>query len=157
MTRFRRLGPEDAGAVAALEAAGMTGPWSAAQVAAELAHPACRGFGAEREGRLQGFALLRLFAPECELMRIVVDPAARRRGLAAGLLRSAFAELAAAGCETCFLEVRAGNAPALALYAALGFARDGLRKNYYENPVEDALLLHKNLLQTQGDHHEQSA
>ena len=131
--------------------------WKDAQTAAELGHPACRGFGAERDGRLLGFALFRLFAPECELMRIAVAPAERRRRIAARLLGLAWAELADAGCATCFLEVRAGNAPALALYAAQGFERDGLRKNYYDNPVEDALLFHKNLLPKQGDSHEKPA
>ena len=155
--RVRRLGPGDAAAAAEIEAAAMPGPWTPAQTAAELAHPACRGFGAERDGRLLGFALFRLFAPECELMRIAVAPAERRRGIAARLLRLAWEELADAGCATCFLEVRAGNVPALALYAAQGFTRDGLRKNYYDNPVEDALLFHKNLLAKQGDSHEKPA
>ncbi len=144
---LRRLRPEDAAAVLRLEELGMTAPWSAAQVTAELAHTLSEGFGAERDGCLHGFALFRNWADECELLRIVVHPWERRQGIAAGLLHFALAECAALGCEVCFLEVRASNTPALALYAGLGFEQDGLRKNYYDNPVEDALTFHKDLLQ----------
>ena len=142
---LRRLRPDDAGAVLSLEQVGMAAPWTARQVAEELVFPASLGFGVEEEGALCAIALIRSFPPECELLRIVTHPGARRQGLGARLLAYALAECAALGCETCFLEVRAGNAPALSLYVALGFQQDGRRKNYYDHPAEDALLLRKTL------------
>ena len=141
----------------------MLHPWTAAQVADELAHPLGLAFGAEDENgaELLGFALFRRLPPECELLRVAVHPRARRRGIAAGLLTFALAECADAGCAECFLEVRASNQAALGLYAALGFRENGRRPRYYDHPVEDALLFHRELCpitkQHTGERHEKSA
>ena len=134
----------------------MLHPWTAAQVADELAHPLGLACGAEDEdgARLHGFALLRCLPPECELLRIAVHPGARRRGVAARLLTFALAECVDAGCDQCFLEVRASNQAALGLYAALGFQADGRRAHYYDHPVEDALLFRLNLRQNTHQHTE---
>jgi len=91
-----------------------------------------------------GFALLQVLPPEAELLTIVVAPAARGQGLGASLLREAMGQAAERGVARLFLEVEAGNLPALRLYERAGFARDGIRKGYYrhrDGSRSDAILL----------------
>jgi len=78
-------------------------------------------------------------AGEAELLRIGVEPAARRAGLARRLLGASEAALRAAGIARCFLEVRADNAPARALYEACGWVAHGRRARYYPDG-DDAVL-----------------
>ena len=77
----------------------------------------------------------------CQLDSIAVHPDARRQGLGAGLLRALLAWAAQNGARHFSLEVRAGNAPALALYQRLGLRPEGRRPRYYTHPEEDALIL----------------
>lgn len=88
-------------------------------------------------GELIGYAFF-LESIDCELLRIAVRPAWRRRGVAERLLRE---RLVRGGFERMLLEVRAGNMAARRLYEKLGFAVDGVRKNYYKTPTEDAILM----------------
>jgi ribosomal-protein-alanine N-acetyltransferase len=98
--------------------------------------------GAEGEGvGVAGFAVASLLPPEAELELIAVDPAAQRRGLARRLFAALAEELRAAQVQEVVLEVRASNLPACALYRKLGFVESGRRKDYYQIPVEDALLM----------------
>jgi len=94
----------------------------------------------EVEG-VAGFAVASLLPPEAELELIAVDQAAHRRGLAHLLFAELAEELRAARVEEVALEVRASNRAALALYWKLGFIESGRRKDYYQIPVEDALLM----------------
>jgi [ribosomal protein S18]-alanine N-acetyltransferase len=77
----------------------------------------------------------------CQLDSIAVHPEARRRGIATVLLRALLAWAAQNRAHHFSLEVRAGNAPALALYQHLGFRPEGRRSRYYTHPEEDALIL----------------
>jgi ribosomal-protein-alanine N-acetyltransferase len=70
-----------------------------------------------------------------------VAPAARRRGLGGWLLRFALARAGRGGARRALLEVRAGNREALSLYGRLGFRPCGRRRDYYRDPVEDAVVL----------------
>jgi [ribosomal protein S18]-alanine N-acetyltransferase len=95
-------------------------------------------------GALQGFAIAAIAPyepPEAELEMIGVSATHRRRGLALELFASLRAELRRAGVREIYLEVRASNRPALALYRALGFEQTGLRPRYYSHPQEDAVLM----------------
>ena len=78
-------------------------------------------------------------------MNLAVAPAARRQRLGRLLLQSLIDALHRRGIERLFLEVRPSNLPARALYDAFGFEQVGLRKGYYVNPTEDALILRKEL------------
>jgi len=71
----------------------------------------------------------------------VVASAQRRNGLGRDLLRFLLAEARAAGAIRLLLEVRTGNGAARALYRGLGFQEEGLRRRYYRDPVEDAVLM----------------
>jgi ribosomal-protein-alanine acetyltransferase len=80
-------------------------------------------------------------ADEAEILRLGVLPPLRYQGWGQRLLDHALSQLAAAEVRTVFLEVRAGNSDALALYRKLGFRETGRRRGYYRDPPEDALLM----------------
>jgi ribosomal-protein-alanine N-acetyltransferase len=82
-------------------------------------------------------------ADELQIIAVLVQPEYRRQGHAEKALRSLLNEHA--HLNNAYLEVRAANQAALNLYAKLGFEQTGLRKNYYNNPPEDAVLLRKKL------------
>ena len=82
-------------------------------------------------------------SPEGEISRIATVPEKRGRGIAYRLLDYAVKCERGHGLETLFLEVRSQNAPACALYRSYGFREMGIRKNYYKNPTDDAVIMLK--------------
>jgi [ribosomal protein S18]-alanine N-acetyltransferase len=100
---------------------------------------------AEDAGRLAGFAAARLVADICEIEAIAVVESARRKGVGSALLRAASAWASALGAQKMELEVRAGNERAIRFYETAGWLREGLRRGYYSNPNEDAVLMGKSL------------
>jgi ribosomal-protein-alanine N-acetyltransferase len=92
-----------------------------------------------------GFLIGRIAADEFEILNMAVSAARRRRGIGSKLLESALEFSRIAGCVRAYLEVRASNAPAIALYALNGFTESGRRVRYYRDPVEHALVLSLNL------------
>lgn len=95
-----------------------------------------------------GFSAFYRIDGEAELWNIAVSPAHRRRGIARALLHEAFAKLGDAGAHRVFLEVRESNLAAAQLYYSLGFVPLSRRKEYYQHPKEDALVLVHKLAQT---------
>lgn len=89
---------------------------------------------------VQGFLIANQVGPEWELENIVVAAVAQRRGLASALLGHFLDVVKQQGGVSVFLEVRASNAAARALYAKYGFAETGRRRHYYQHPDEDAVL-----------------
>jgi ribosomal-protein-alanine N-acetyltransferase len=92
------------------------------------------------------FLVARAVDLEWELENIVVDPAARRRGIGTQLLREFLTRAQQAGGKTAFLEVRESNHDARALYEKNGFSQSGRRSHYYAAPSEDAILYRRSLL-----------
>ncbi len=92
-------------------------------------------------GILVGFLIGRSAADEFEILNMAVYRAHRRSGIGSKLLESALEFSRVAGSARVYLEVRASNGPAIALYARHGFAECGRRALYYRDPVEDAVLL----------------
>lgn len=137
---IRPARPEDLPRCAAIEATAPD-PWTESQLAEELAGGFGRLFVACRDGQVQGLAVFQLAAGEASLYALNVDPAARRKGVGAALLAGALAALKAEGADQCFLEVRAANAPAIALYRRLGFAAAGVRRGFYRDPPDDAVVM----------------
>ncbi len=109
-------------------------PWTGQAFEAFLGQPAVR-FAVADEGAVDGYIIYSLVCGEAEIYNIAVAPESRRRGLGRELLGAA---LENAG--TAFLDVRAGNLPAIALYRGFGFKEIGLRKKYYGNG-DDAVLM----------------
>jgi ribosomal-protein-alanine N-acetyltransferase len=119
-------------------------PWTPAQIAAEVAQPPPAGVllvRAVRGGGACAACAYRVVGDEMEVLDVSVAPRWRRRGLARLLVSLALARGGRAGARRAFLEVRASNAAAMALYEALGFREAGRRKGYYGAPLEDAVLL----------------
>lgn len=92
---------------------------------------------------LAGFILIQVAAPDAEVLSVGVAPEFRRLGLGRALVRAGGDRAHANGAAALFLEVNVSNAPALAMYRALGFSQAGLRRGYYQNcdSVADALIL----------------
>ena len=97
------------------------------------------------EDRLTACAGVRNMCGDGDITNVMVDEAYRRRGIAEHLLRYLMKEGEAIGVRNFTLEVRRSNIPAIRLYERKNFVRDGLRKNYYTAPVEDAILMTKEL------------
>jgi ribosomal-protein-alanine N-acetyltransferase len=93
------------------------------------------------EQTIKGFVAARLVADELHINNVAVRQEYRRLGIAKKLLDTALEEAARVGARAAFLEVRASNAPAQALYARCGFRVAGRRPGYYTQPVEDALVM----------------
>ena len=141
---IRAMEPGDLPRCAAIEATAPD-PWTEPQLAEELASDFGRLFVACRDGQIAGLAVFQLAAGEASLNALTVDPAARRQGAGRALLTGALAALRAEGARSCFLEVRAGNAAAQALYESVGFAAAGVRRGFYRNPAEDGVVMALNL------------
>ncbi len=142
--RVRSFSPSDAKTVALLERRCNPQPWSEASLLA-LADPAggrC-GLLAERNGAVLGYVFASLAAGESEILILGVDPDARRMGVARTLLEGLLGSLRADGVGAVHLEVREGNHAARALYRAAGFVEAGLRRGYYSDNGENAVLLRR--------------
>ena len=94
----------------------------------------------KRDGKVVGYVIYSDVQGEAELLRIAVDKAYRRRGIAALLMQNMLDELTESGAERVSLEVRAHNISAVALYKKFGFIDIFIRENYYTDPVDDALI-----------------
>jgi ribosomal-protein-alanine N-acetyltransferase len=146
-----RAGAADVSALAALEATCFSHPWTAAQIAAEIVGEApgtvlvlrAPPSGADPARGIRAYCTYRVVLDEMHILDLAVDPACRRLGLARWLVRFAMKRAARAGARLALLEVRAGNRAALALYDALGFVPRGVRRDYYREPAEDAVVLER--------------
>lgn len=141
MSEVRRVGLDALASILALDRACFTRAWSTDAWAEELSRGAVFVTGEPPVG----FACAAMIAGVCELRRIAVEPTARRRGVARDLLRAVIDHARAHACERVQLEVAAANVAAIALYRAHGFVLVGRRRNYYREPVDDALLMDRPL------------
>ncbi len=139
---------EDVGAVMAIAAVVATAPhWPEFEVRRLLQvaeqQPARRGAWVAQglDGPLYGFAVASQVAGTAELEAVVTAPAHWRKGVGLELTRGVIAWSRGAGAERLILEARMSNAAALGMYARFGFIQDGVRRGYYRNPEEDAMLL----------------
>ena len=139
---IRRMTIDDVPQVHAIEQATFPLPWSLADFTYEMtSNPVARYVVAEQEGVLLGFAGAHIILDEGHITNVAVIKEARGHGLGR-LLMDALMQLAAnLGARYLTLEVRASNAVAVALYRSLGFIKVSVRKKYYEDNGEDALLM----------------
>lgn len=151
LLQIRPLEPEDAEAVARLEREIFGTPWSERTIrtsiaqAGETALPGSSGaayaaFGAFLGERLAGYLFAVAAAGEGELHRIAVAFTFRRQNIGGALMKAFLLWISDHGGRGIWLEVRAGNEAAAALYKKHGFLEAGRRKRYYQNPVEDARI-----------------
>ncbi len=127
--------------IAALEKNCFSTPWTENMLTDALFDPQASFIVAEDgEGGVLGYAGLHVVLDEGYIDNVAVEEAARRHGVASALL-DVFCRFGQANLAFLTLEVRASNAAAIALYQKHGFAQVGLRKNYYQNPREDAIIM----------------
>ena len=129
--------------VADLEAICFSDPWSEKSVASEITNPLSYWLVAVDGERVAGYVGSQTVLDETDMMNIAVHPDYRRQGLAERLVAQLVEALKDKGSRCLTLEVRQSNTPAIGLYEKLGFSQIGLRKNYYRNPKEHALILRK--------------
>lgn len=133
---------DDVSEIAALQSQTFTNPWSADSLRWEIANTdVARLYVLRADGVLIGFCACWVILDELHINSLAVDPAWRRQGMARRLVGEVVRDAAAAGATQATLEVRRSNTAALALYERLGFACEGVRKDYYQSPREDALVL----------------
>ena len=140
------LAHEHLGQAAEIERLCFSDPWSEKMLAEHLANPCSLTLAAVGDtGRLLGYVGLLAVVDEGYITNVAVRPDCRRHGVAAALLDALEAQGKERELAFLTLEVRQSNAPARALYEKLGYLQAGLRRNYYENPREDAIIMTKTL------------
>jgi ribosomal-protein-alanine N-acetyltransferase len=137
---IRRLNYADLPQVIAIERRAFPTPWSLAMFVLELSKPSGICLAALHEGRIVGYLICSRYDTVWHIMNVAVDLGLRRRGIASALLARLFERADRPG-EQYTLEVRPSNAGAIALYEGFGFKRAGLRKGYYHDNKEDALIM----------------
>lgn len=140
---IRRARPDDAGEIAELEGKIFNDPFSQKDIFSYICSDNGMCFTAIDESGVVGYILGTKIPPEGEIYRIAVREDKRQRGIGYRLLSYGLKTEMGHGVETVFLEVRSQNAPARALYKAYGFKEIGIRKNYYQNPSDDAVIMVK--------------
>ncbi|MGE5814279.1 MAG: ribosomal protein S18-alanine N-acetyltransferase [Acidobacteriota bacterium] len=133
----------DLDAIAEIAQASFTNSWTRAMFAQELATPPLSRSYVYRtaEGAVVGFCTSWLIVDELHINTIAVRPEFRGKGIGRQLLAFLLNEARGHGARRAMLEVRASNTAAIALYSSFGFTTEAIRKGYYPNPPEDALVL----------------
>ena len=141
---LRKLELRDRGAIETSERRSYPTPWSRSMFASELAKPSsiCLGAFDERD-RLLGYLIISRYVDAWHVMNVAVADSYRRRGVATGLMERLFEATARDGRRGYTLEVRVTNRKAIELYERLGFRSRGLRRGYYTDNREDALIMWK--------------
>ena len=141
MIRFRELLPEDAEAVANIERESFPTPWSREDFWREASNDFACYIVALDDVEIIGFGGCWISFEEAQVTNIALTSVQRGRGLGKALMARLMRAAAARGAERMTLEVRPSNTPALRLYEGLGFAAVGIRKKYYQDNDEDAILM----------------
>jgi len=137
---------EDIADILELETGGLSA-WSQEQLEDELLQQTGFQFVARSEGATNIQAVLcgRIIADEAEILKLSVAENARRKGVGFLLLDFVLRFYSEKGVKNCFLELRSSNIAARKLYEKKGFIKVGSRRNYYDDPVEDAILMQRKI------------
>ncbi len=141
MTEIRALQLRDLSAIEEIERASYPTPWSRSMFAGELAKPSSICLGAFVDERLAGSLIDSRYVDAWHVMNVAVAPAERRRGIASLLLGRLFDLTGDDERRGYTLEVRVSNTGAISLYERLGFESRGVRRGYYTDNREDALIM----------------
>lgn len=136
---IRRLTYADLPQVIAIERRAFPTPWSLAMFVLELSKPGGECLAVRRDGALTGYVICSRYEEVWHIMNVAVDPRNRREGIAGALLDELLDRLGDDARLT--LEVRPSNAAAIALYEKYGFLGAGMRRRYYQDNGEDALIM----------------
>jgi len=140
---IRRLELRDLGAIERIERVSYPTPWSRSMFAGEIAKPSsvCLGAYDGDTDALAGYLIVSRYVDAWHVMNVAVDPGHRRQGIAGQLLTELFSRTGDDGHRGYTLEVRVSNDEAIRLYERLGFRSRGVRRGYYTDNREDALIM----------------
>ena len=145
MIKISLISENDIAAVAALEKEIFSDAWSEKSIRETYEQSHALIIGAWEEETLTGYVIFYYVLDEGEIARIAVAPQCRRKGVAARLFTGVLKECEKKEITKIMLDVRISNEPAIAFYKKHGFIEDGIRKGFYEQPKEDALLMSKEI------------
>jgi [ribosomal protein S18]-alanine N-acetyltransferase len=142
---FRKLKLRDLNEIEEIERASYPTPWSRSMFAGELAKPSsvCLGAIDTDENRLVGYLIISRYVDAWHVMNLAVAHSHRRRGIATRMMRRLFDVTSGDGRRGYTLEVRVSNGAAIKLYESVGFRARGVRRGYYTDNREDALVMWK--------------
>ena len=140
---FRRLELHDLNAIEKIERASYPTPWSRSMFSGELAKPSSISLGAfdPDTGELLGYLIISRYVDAWHVMNLAVTPKRRRERIATTLLDRLFELTSVEGRRGYTLEVRVSNEVAIKLYEQAGFKARGIRRGYYTDNREDALIM----------------
>jgi ribosomal-protein-alanine N-acetyltransferase len=138
---FRPMAPGDLDEVMAIERTAFRFPWSSRFFLEELQVPCARSFLAEINGKIVGYVLFWLLPEEVDIHNIAVHRDFRRHGIGQALLQRVLEQARERNSSRVTLEVRISNIIAQRLYESVGFMAKGIRKGYYSDDGEDALVM----------------
>jgi [ribosomal protein S18]-alanine N-acetyltransferase len=138
---IRRLQLRDLTGIEKIERCAYPTPWSRSMFAGELSKPSSVCLGAFEDDVLLGYLVMSRYVDAWHVMNVAVAPEYQRRGIASALLGRLFELTADDDRRGYTLEVRVSNAGAIALYERLGFEQRGIRRGYYTDNREDALIM----------------
>ena len=142
MINIREATENDIDEIFVIENASFTVPWSKQMIEETFENPYTKMFVAEDDKSVVGYSSLGLIVPDAELLSIAVKNEYRRQGIGEMLFDSVLAFADKEDVSDIFLEVRESNEAAIELYLKKGMEVIGRRKEYYQKPVEDAVLMH---------------
>ena len=150
---YVRAQPEHIEQIYDIECLSFSDPWSKESIGREFSDGLARYFVAiqlSAEGRETGFIAgycgYWSIVGEAHITNVAVRPDYRNRGVGGGLIHAMLGDIAIAGHESATLEVRVNNAGAIRLYEKFGFKQSGVRRNYYDHPKCDALIMWKKII-----------
>ena len=143
---IRRMTPEDVPMVARIEEECFSMPWSEKSFQDSIGREdtiflVCAESQQVQSHRIVGYIGMYLSFGEGEITNVAVSSVYRKKGYGQALIQAAMAEAKKQNAESILLEVRKSNEPAISLYKRNGFEEIGIRKNFYERPTEDAILM----------------
>jgi [ribosomal protein S18]-alanine N-acetyltransferase len=142
---IRRMTEQDLMEVVNIEKQAFTDPWSYESFKSDLNNEMALPLVAISHGKVVGYSSLYVAAGEMQLGNFAVSPDHRNMGIAKLMMEEMVKLARERKCDGIFLEVRESNTPAITLYAAYGFRVVGRRNGYYRDPVENAILMAKEL------------
>lgn len=145
MPIFRKGIEEDIKQIAKLEKKTFSDAWTAKSLQDTLEQKQAFITVAEADGKVVGYCIIYYVMDEAEIARIAICDTVRRNGIGKGLLRYTCECCSERGVDRLLLDVRESNVGAIAFYEHFGFQKDGMRKQFYEMPKEDAVLMSMSL------------
>lgn len=143
MLFLREMEEKDSGEIAKLERNIFSDAWTAAAVEETWEQPHAFVVVAEENKRILGYCIVYYVLDEAEIARIAVSKEERCKGAGSRILEETERLCREKGVKRLLLDVRTGNETAKSFYVKHGFGTDGIRRNFYDNPVEDAVLMSK--------------